>query len=219
MKNYRIVSIIGAGPAGLSASIQLNRFGIEHFIFDKSGPGGLLLNGNLIGNYTGVFPPVTGAALAEMMTDHFNSFSQEVIKLSVDRVDYDESKDKFIATTGSSSYFSDYIIAASGTKPVKPGIIKSVPADLLQYIDFGVTGLSDVKNEMILVVGGGDSAFDYALSLSSSNKVEIINRSERVKALKSLKEIVFSRKSIVYGNSTELGEIKEGDERALSVKL
>jgi len=219
LKKNTIVSIIGAGPAGLSASIQLSRFGIEHFIFDRSVPGGLLRNGNLVSNYTGVFPPVTGEVLAGMMIDHFNSYSREVIRSIVERVDYSEATDKFSIKAGSSDYISDFVIAASGTIPVKPDIIKSVSSDLLKYIDFGVTGLTGVEAKRILVVGGGDSAFDYALTLSTSNNIVIFNRSERIRALKSLKEVVFSIKNIRYRKNTELIGIENGSKRSLSVNL
>jgi len=219
LTNSRIVSVVGAGPAGLSASIQLSRFGISHFIFEKSIPGGLLRNGNLISNYTGVFPPVTGARLAEMMTEHYTNFSRGIIYSLVNNAVFDVDKGKFVVTAGGSEYFSDFIIAASGTRPVKPEIIKTVPDDLMKYIDFCVAGLKEVEKAQILIVGAGDSAFDYALSLSALNHVEIINRSERIKALHNLRKAVLCRKSIKYRNRTELGEIKAGNKKALNVRL
>ncbi len=219
MNKSGIVAIIGAGPAGMSASIQLNRFGIEHFIFEKSEPGGLLRNGNRISNYTGVFPPVTGIELTQKMISHFSSYSREMIKLPVEKVKYDESKDKFIISAGRSQFVSDFVIAASGTIPAKPEILKSVPDELLKYIDFEVTGLTGVEQENILVVGGGDSAFDYALTLSALNNVVIINRSERIKALNSLQEVVFSKKNINYFDNTELTEIRKEGVKGLRVDL
>ncbi len=219
MKNSRIVSIIGAGPAGLSASIQLSRFGIEHYIFEKSVPGGLLRNGNRISNYTGVFPSVTGEVLAEMMREHFNYFAGKVINLCVNRIIYDNEEKKFITSAGETDHYSDFVIAASGTRPVIPEILKTVHERLLKYIEFEVTEMNHVENGKILVVGGGDSGFDYALTLSASNKVEIINRSERIRAIKSLQEIVLSRESINYHSKTELTEITDGEKKPLKVSL
>jgi len=49
------MAIIGAGPAGLAAAIQLQRYGIQPFIFEEKSIGGLLKNANKIENYLG-FP-------------------------------------------------------------------------------------------------------------------------------------------------------------------
>ncbi|HAZ31590.1 MAG TPA: NAD(P)/FAD-dependent oxidoreductase, partial [Dehalococcoidia bacterium] len=47
------VAIIGAGPGGIAAAIQLKRYGIEPAILEKSHIGGLLVNANLVENYPG----------------------------------------------------------------------------------------------------------------------------------------------------------------------
>jgi thioredoxin reductase len=49
------VAIIGAGPAGIAAAIQLKRFNIEPIVFEQDEIGGLLRNAHLVENYPG-FP-------------------------------------------------------------------------------------------------------------------------------------------------------------------
>ena len=49
------VIIIGAGPAGMTAAIQLKRYGIPFVLLEKERVGGLLWNANLVENYPG-FP-------------------------------------------------------------------------------------------------------------------------------------------------------------------
>lgn len=215
----RTVAIIGAGPAGLSASIQLSRFGISHFIFERSHPGGLLRNGNLIGNYTGLYPPVSGAALSEMMITHFDSYSQKIINSCVREVRYDPENDKFHIKAGELVYVAGYIIAASGTKPVKPEIINNIPEKLEKNIYFEIDGISGLSDKRVLIVGGGDCAFDYSLTLGSNNKVEILNRSEKIKAIKILREKVLTDERIIYRSNVEIGEINKGEEKPLKVKL
>lgn len=219
MINHRTVSIVGAGPAGLSASIQLNRFGISHFVFEKSAPGGLLRNGNLISNYAAIHPPVAGKVLADMMIEHFNGFSQEVVRSNVDRVEYDDSADKFSVSAGGSLFTSDFVITATGTKPVRPEILKNLTAGLLKYVRFDVIGMEGIKNQRVLVVGGGDCAFDYALTLSSHNDVEIINRTDRIKALQCLRDKISSTDRIKVRIGTELGEITGGGNRPLKTVI
>ncbi|HIE03451.1 MAG TPA: FAD-dependent oxidoreductase, partial [Candidatus Latescibacteria bacterium] len=45
------VVVIGAGPAGVAAAIQLKRYGIKPLVFEKDRIGGLLWNANLVENY------------------------------------------------------------------------------------------------------------------------------------------------------------------------
>ena len=58
MKNNDVI-IIGAGPAGILAAVQLKRYNIESTLFEKSAVGGLLKNANLVENCPG-FPDGAG---------------------------------------------------------------------------------------------------------------------------------------------------------------
>ena len=54
------VVIIGAGPAGITAAIQLKRYGIPFVLMEKNRAGGLLWNANLVENYPGFPAGVSG---------------------------------------------------------------------------------------------------------------------------------------------------------------
>lgn len=215
----RTIAIVGAGPAGLSASIQLSRFGVSHFIFERSAPGGLLRNGNMVANYTGVYPPVSGSAISDMMLRHFKSYSQKIVKSGVSEVQYDHVEDKFHLKAGNLIYTSCFIIAASGTKPVRPEILKNIPDELLKNIYFEITGITDISDKRILIVGGGDCAFDYSLTMAVSNQIDIVNRTVKIKALKILREKVFADRNINYRDRVKIESILEGESKAFKVKL
>ena len=215
----RTIAIVGAGPAGLSASIQLSRLGVSHFIFERSAPGGLLRNGNMIANYTGVYPPVSGSAISDMMLRHFKSYSQKIVKSGVSEVQYDHVEDKFHLKAGNLIYTSCFIIAASGTKPVRPEILKNIPDELLKNIYFEITGITDLSDKRILIVGGGDCAFDYSLTMAVSNQIDIVNRTVKIKALKILREKVFADRNINYRDRVKIDSILEGESKAFKVKL
>lgn len=55
------VLVIGAGPAGLAAALQLQRFRLTTRLFERSRPGGLLWNANRVENYPGFYNGVTGS--------------------------------------------------------------------------------------------------------------------------------------------------------------
>ncbi|MFC1726893.1 FAD-dependent oxidoreductase, partial [candidate division KSB1 bacterium] len=57
---HKDVIIIGAGPAGIAAAIQLRRYNIEPVVFEKNEIGGLLRNAGRIENYPGFPEGVTG---------------------------------------------------------------------------------------------------------------------------------------------------------------
>jgi len=64
MKEFQVV-IIGAGPAGLAAAIQLQRQGIPALILERGQIGGLLNNAYWVENYPGFVEGITGADLAD----------------------------------------------------------------------------------------------------------------------------------------------------------
>ena len=60
------VAIIGAGPAGLAAAIQLQRYGIDALLLEAEAVGGLLRNANLVENYPGFPQGIPGMELARL---------------------------------------------------------------------------------------------------------------------------------------------------------
>ena len=75
MKVFPVV-IIGAGPAGLTAAMQLERQGISPVVLERNQVGGLLLNANLVENYPGFVEGVSGPDLVKL-------FSRQAERLGV----------------------------------------------------------------------------------------------------------------------------------------
>ncbi|MDP8228420.1 MAG: NAD(P)/FAD-dependent oxidoreductase, partial [Candidatus Electryoneaceae bacterium] len=65
--NHHNVAIIGAGPAGIAAVIQLQRYGVDPVILEKDAVGGLLRSANLIENYPGFPNGISGPRLVQLM--------------------------------------------------------------------------------------------------------------------------------------------------------
>ena len=70
--------IIGAGPAGMAAAIQLRRYGYEPLVLEKSVIGGLLNNANLVENYPGFPAGIEGPVLVQLMKEHVQQLGVEI---------------------------------------------------------------------------------------------------------------------------------------------
>lgn len=85
-KVYDLI-IIGAGPAGITASIYAKRAMLDFLIFEKWLPGGEIANSSEIENYPGI-NSVSGAELADKMVDHAKQLGVNINLESVESVDF-----------------------------------------------------------------------------------------------------------------------------------
>ncbi len=174
------ITIIGAGPAGISAGIQLLRAGFSPIVFEKSQPGGLLHEANLVENYPGFPSGIPGKDLSELFRRQFELvggkvFHSEVLSL--------ENRDgNFSIRTSENDFSAKVAVVASGTVPKTPeGII--IDEDAAGNIHDTILELESVSGARILIIGAGDAAFDYALNLCGRNEIVIIGRSSKPKCL------------------------------------
>ncbi|TRZ66352.1 NAD(P)/FAD-dependent oxidoreductase [bacterium] len=206
------VLIIGAGPAGLSAAIQLERYGIDYIIIEKNKAGGLLLNAEKVVNYPGFPHGVKGTELAKLFTSQVQI--RKIIKDEVIKTGY---REKYFETrTKLSNYKSEYLIIASGTNPRNTNVIINKSAEKKVYYD--VINLSHHKGKTFAISGSGDAAFDYALTLSKYNKVIIYNRADKIKCLKKLYDRALQDNNIKYvKNISVLKAFASGNGLALTL--
>lgn len=200
------VIIIGAGPAGLSAAIQLKRYGISPRIFEREAIGGLLRNANLVENYPGFPNGIRGLALVRLFREQAHRAGLEITFEEVQKLDYD--KDSFTAVTLKNSYQAGLAVISSGTQPKQFTHLK-IPAQLSQYVLYEVHSLVGTKGRHILIVGAGDAAFDYALNLASNNDITILNRGQSLKCLPLLWERASQSPRIRYFTGAQVTRISE----------
>jgi len=222
------VIIIGAGPAGMAAALQLKRYDIDALLLEANLPGGLLNNANKVENYLGFPGGLSGTELIKhftaQLTDHKIKITQDFVEkidssapssrgLTAGSSDIKDFKvldsaiksrndkiHKFIVYGAKQVYQSEKLILATGTTPIKPDI------NLKTKIFFDVVDLVDVKNKRIIIVGAGDAAFDYAINLAQHNHVTILNRGKEIKALPILQKIVTENSNIDYIDNVSIND-------------
>jgi len=193
--NKEPVAIIGAGPAGIAASVQLTRCGIEPYVFEKNVIGGLLRNANFIENYPGFPNGISGVQLVKLLDRHLR---KNHIRVRFEEVlDLVYQNKKFILSTTKNQISVKTVIIASGTEPnvlFRPAI----PRKLHNRVYYDAYAMHSIKNKSIAIIGGGDAAFDYAIGLGHKNHVIIINRSPKPKCLPVLWNRATSDRNIGY---------------------
>jgi len=211
MRTHDIV-IVGAGPAGCAAAVQCVRLGVAPRLLDRTGEaGGLVANGFRVENYPGLEGPVTGEVFAARLREHLRRFGVEVGEESVEGVERDGGD--WILRCGGEDLHARCLIVATGTAPMQ----LSVPGEA----DLAGSALFYEVRDLLrtvpgprraLVVGSGEAAFDYALTLAAAGAdVSILMRSRREKACRRLVEMVAAEPAVTVEREAGLLEVRPSD--------
>ena len=158
------VIIIGAGPAGSSASLYAARAELSPLVLTGIQPGGQAALTHTIENYPGFPDGVGGAELGELFQKQAERFGARYEFDSVIAVDF--LKTPFLVKTYSTNYYTESVIIASGASPV----LLNVPGEA-EMVGSGVSYCATCdgwffKEKKVVVVGGGDSALEEAIFLT-----------------------------------------------------
>lgn len=177
-------AIIGGGPAGYSAALYCARAGLSTVVLEKLSAGGQMAETGKIENYPGFEKGIDGFELGMKMEKTALKFGAESRYCRVISADL-KSDPKVIKTTDG-DILAHTVIIATGASPRKLGI-----KDEEKLIGKGVAYCAYCdgmmyKGKTVAVVGGGDSAAEDALYLSSiCQKVYLIHRRDKLRASES----------------------------------
>ncbi len=191
--------VIGGGPAGMIASIQMKRAGLSVVLFEKGNLGGLLRNANKVENYLGL-PGLSGKKLIEKFKKHFKKHDIKVVGKEVLAIK--KAKGGFSIQTKTNSYKTKNVILATGTVP-KFADLEGEEKLRGKKLFYEVGDLPTMRSRKeVVIIGGGDAAFDYALNLHQQGCTSTIVVEGKPKCLSLLKKRVKAKKIPVFTNMT-----------------
>jgi len=186
--------IIGAGPAGLTASIYAKRAMLDFLFLEKWLPGGEIANTYEVENYPGIHY-ISGAELADKMVDHTRHLGIEILLESVEKVDF--KGDTKTIVTNKNTYHSKTIIIATGASPRKLGVEGEEKFSGKGVSYCAVCDGALFKDKTLAVIGGGDVAVEDVIYLSRiAKKVYLIHRRDELRAAKKDQERMFELENI-----------------------
>lgn len=211
------VIIIGAGPAGISASIYLKRANVNCLLLESEAPGGLLNKIHKIENYPG-FTDDTGSILAFRMYSQVESLG---IDLKIEKViNIKSTNDSYEVFTKNNVFVSKYIIIATGRTPKKLEVKNSEKYEGKGISYCAVCDGALYRNKDIAIVGGGNTAIDTANYMSNiANKIYIINRSSNLRADQKGQEEIKKLENVNVLYNTKLKDIIGDDTGVQGVVL
>ncbi len=167
--------IVGGGIAGLTAAIHAGRSGLRCLLVERMMPGGQIFNATHVENMPGIVEPVSGVELSERLHDQAAQAGVEITLSEVTGLIPDGTN--WLVRKYDGEVRGKAVIIAAGSSFKKLGLDRED--------DFYGSGISNCAScdgplftdQVVGVVGGGDSALDEALALTEfASKVILFHR-------------------------------------------
>lgn len=189
------LTIVGGGPAGITAGIYAGRQKLKTLLITKEWGGQIGKKTIPIENYPG-FEKISGQELIEKLKNHLLKFKIKVEFGEVIKIE--KKKETFSVLTKEGKIFSSIsVILATGADP-RPLKIEGEK----EFLGKGVSycALCDsyfFKGKNVAVIGGGNAGLETAIYLAEiAKKIYILEFSDKIVGDKTNQEMVNSKKNI-----------------------
>ena len=195
-ENLVKVLIIGSGPAGYTAGIYAGRANLSPVIYEGDQPGGQLTQTTEIENFPGYPQGVDGNEMMSHLREQAQRFGAEIKSRKIAKVDF--SKRPFRCEDERGEVIeAETVIISTGASAKYLGL-----EDEEKYRGLGVSACATCdgffyRKKKVAVVGGGDTACEEALYLSSlAEKVYMIVRKDYLRASDVMRRRVMAKENI-----------------------
>ncbi|WP_447776618.1 thioredoxin-disulfide reductase [Pseudomonas chlororaphis] len=190
-KHSRLI-ILGSGPAGYSAAVYAARANLKPTVITGLQAGGQLTTTVEVDNWPGDVEGLTGPVLMERMQKHAERFDTEIVYDHIHTAELQQRP--FILKGDSGVYSCDALIIATGASAQYLGL----PSEET-FAGKGVSACATCdgffyRNQVVAVVGGGNTAVEEALYLSNiAKEVHLVHRRDKLRAEKILQDKLFDK--------------------------
>jgi len=218
-KVYDVI-IIGGGAAGLTTAIYAQRDRFDTLILEKKTIGGNAFLTQTIENYPG-FTNISGPDLMDKMEEQARTYGA-TIATGVDVESIEKKENKFYVKSATETFIGRSVVASTGSTYRR----LHIPGEE-ELIGSGVHFCATCdgafyRDRTVVVVGGGNSALEEGIFLSSFVKeVKIVHRSETFTASPTYTEKLPKMDNVTtYMNKTSLEFVadEKGIFKGLKVK-
>jgi len=213
----RDLVIIGAGPAGLAASIYASRYDIKHIVLGIN-LGGTIALAHKVENYPG-FTSISGTELSKKFLEHAKNLGAQIENKEIIAIEK-LNNNYLVKTNNDHQYQTKTIIIATGTKRRR----LNVPGEG-KYTGRGVSYCATCdaplyKNKTVIVVGGANAACSGAIHLAHfAQKVYLIYRRSKLRAEPAWINQTLQNPKIEIIYDTNITKIDGDNNRVQKVKL
>ncbi|AZE12230.1 Thioredoxin reductase [Pseudomonas chlororaphis subsp. aureofaciens] len=190
-KHSRLI-ILGSGPAGYSAAVYAARANLKPTVITGLQAGGQLTTTVEVDNWPGDVEGLTGPVLMERMQKHAERFDTEIVYDHIHTAELQQRP--FILKGDSGVYSCDALIIATGASAQYLGL----PSEEA-FAGKGVSACATCdgffyRNQVVAVIGGGNTAVEEALYLSNlAKEVHLVHRRDKLRAEKILQDKLFDK--------------------------
>ena len=210
------LTIIGSGPAGLTAALYAARGNLNPLVIEGFPPGGQLTLTTDVENFPGFPDGVMGPDLMIKFREQAERVGAKIITGEVTKVDFN-SKKLQLFLDDNTIIDSSSVIISTGASAKMLGLQEES-----ELIGKGVSTCATCdgfffKDQIVVVVGGGDSAMEEALFLTKfAKKVFIIHRREEFRASQIMLERARSNTKIEFILNSEITQINNPKENKVT---
>jgi len=190
-KHSRLI-ILGSGPAGYSAAVYAARANLKPVVITGLQAGGQLTTTVEVDNWPGDVEGLTGPVLMERMQKHAERFATEIVYDHIHTAKLQQRPFELVGDSG--TYTCDALIIATGASAQYLGL----PSEET-FAGKGVSACATCdgffyRNQVVAVVGGGNTAVEEALYLSNiAKEVHLIHRRDKLRSEKILQDKLFEK--------------------------
>ena len=179
------ITIIGGGPVGLFAAFYGHMRQVKVKLIDSlpqlGGQPAILYPEKRILDVPG-FTNLTGEELSQRLIDQLETFETDIC-LNETVLDIRKNEDHFLIETNKDQHFSRAVIIAMGGGAFKPRPLEVDGAEEFENVHYHVSNIQQYAGKQVAILGGGDSAVDWALAFEKIAPTTLVHRRVKLRAL------------------------------------